>query len=380
MKRAKNTQPAQALAQALAPTPTVLHPAPALLPLVALHGLMHILATTLPALSPLVKQEFCLTNTAVGVLSFAFAAAIGLGSVFSGLLSDRFDGLRLVSLGLFFAAFLSALLFVSHDLLSLTLIFVVMGFCLSLYHPSSLSYIAKSVKTRRGRAFGVHETGASLGLAVTPLLAGLVCLYAGWRFVYLFWAFPTAFFAILLLSLSRSHSLSHSRSLSHSHSLSLSHNHKPTEEGGRTKLTVFLRQIASTGSLRRIYLIEGLFGFVVGGSLTFIPIFFNEALGVSPALAVVLTCVFTAGGAVGKFAGGHFSDLVGERRVMAFGFFLTAPFFFVVPFLPLFGAVLALALAGLIFPTVLPAIISRISKEVPRSRQGVAFGLLMFAG
>ena len=376
MKRAKNTQPAQALAQALALTPTVLHPAPALLPLVALHGLMHILATTLPALSPLVKQEFCLTNTAVGVLSFAFAAAIGLGSVFSGLLSDRFDGLRLVSLGLFFAAVLSALLFVSHDFLSLTLIFVVMGFCLSLYHPSSLSYIAKSVKTRRGRAFGVHETGASLGLAVTPLVAGLVCLYAGWRFVYLFWAFPTAFFAILLLS----HSRSHSRSHSHSHSLSLSHNHKPTEEGGRTKLTVFLRQIASTGSLRRIYLIEGLFGFVVGGSLTFIPIFFNEALGVSPALAVVLTCVFTAGGAVGKFAGGHFSDLVGERRVMAFGFFLTAPFFFVVPFLPLFGAVLALALAGLIFPTVLPAIISRISKEVPRSRQGVAFGLLMFAG
>ena len=380
MKRAKNTQPAQALAQALGPTPTVLHPAPALLPLVALHGLMHILATTLPALSPLVKQEFCLTNTAVGVLSFAFAAAIGLGSVFSGLLSDRFDGLRLVSLGLFFAAVLSALLFVSHDFLSLTLIFVVMGFCLSLYHPSSLSYIAKSVKTRRGRAFGVHETGASLGLAVTPLVAGLVCLYAGWRFVYLFWAFPTAFFAILLLSLSHSRSLSHSHSLSHAHSLSRSHNHKPTEEGGRTKLTVFLRQIASTGSLRRIYLIEGLFGFVVGGSLTFIPIFFNEALGVSPALAVVLTCVFTAGGAVGKFAGGHFSDLVGERRVMAFGFFLTAPFFFVVPFLPLFGAVLALALAGLIFPTVLPAIISRISKEVPRSRQGVAFGLLMFAG
>ena len=43
-------------------------------------------------------------------------------------------------------------------------------------------------------------------------------------------------------------------------------------------------------------------------------------------------------------------------------------------------AILALALAGLIFPTVLPAIITTISKEVPPSRTGMAFGLLMFAG
>jgi len=114
--------------------------------------------------------------------------------------------------------------------------------------------------------------------------------------------------------------------------------------------------------------------------LTFIPIFLNEAKGLSPEFAVIITSVFTAGGALGKLVGGHLTDFVGEQKVMAIGFFLVAPLFFIVPFLPLFWALLALALAGLIFPAVLPAIITMISKEIELSRTGVAFGLLMLAG
>ena len=354
---------------------------PALIPFIVLHGLMHILATTLPALSPLVKAEFLLSNTMIGALSFAFAAAIGLGSILSGLLSDRYDGMMLISLGFFSTAILSGLLFLSHDFLPLTLIFIVMGFGLSFYHPSALSHIANSFKIKRGRAFGVHETGASIGIAVTPLIAAFICFYAEWRFVYIFWAFPTIFFAFLLFKRMKEGKggwevgRMKRRFLSDARA-----NVNANGNGNDVKLKDFLRQIISTGSIRRIYIIEGLFGFVFGGSLTFIPIFLNEAKGLSPTLAVMLTCVFTAGGAIGKFVGGHFSDLVGERKVMAYGFFLVAPLFFVVPFLPLLWAIMALALAGLIFPTVLPAIIATISREVPPSRTGIAFGLLMFAG
>ncbi|MCD6456596.1 MAG: MFS transporter [Methanophagales archaeon] len=354
---------------------------PALIPFIVLHGLMHILATTLPALSPLVKAEFQLSNTMIGALSFAFAAAIGFGSIVSGMLSDRYDGMMLISLGFFSTAILSALLLLSRDFLSLTLIFIVMGFGLSFYHPSALSRIANSFKNKRGRAFGVHETGASIGIAVTPLIAAFICFYAEWRFVYLFWAFPTLFFAFLLFKMMKEGEVGRMKRMFLSDArANVNVNANANANGNDVKLKDFLRQMISTGSIRRIYVIEGLFGFVFGGSLTFIPIFLNEAKGLSPELAVMLTCVFTAGGAIGKFVGGHFSDLVGERKVMAYGFFIVAPLFFVVSFLPLLWAILALALAGLIFPTVLPAIITTISKEVPPSRTGMAFGLLMFAG
>ncbi len=344
---------------------------PALIPFIVLHGLMHILATTLPALSPLVKAEFQLSNTMIGMLSFAFASAIGFGSILSGMLSDRYDGIRLISLGFFSTAILSALLLLSRDFFSLTLIFIIMGFFLSFYHPSALSHITNSFKIKRGRTFGVHETGASIGIAITPLIAAFICFYAEWRFVYIFWAFPTIVFAFLLFKMMKEGGRMKRRFL---------YDARATVNGNDVKLRAFLRQTISTGSIRRIYVIEGLFGFVFGGSLTFIPIFLNEAEGLSPEIAVMLTCVFTAGGAIGKFVGGHFSDLVGERKVMAYGFFLVAPLFFVVPFLPLLWAIMALALAGLIFPTVLPAIIATISREVPPSRTGMAFGLLMFAG
>lgn len=350
---------------------------PALIPFIVLHGLMHILATTLPALSPVIKAEFELTNTGIGMLSFAFAAAIGLGSILSGMLSDRFDGIRLISMGFFSTAILSALLLLSRDFFSLTLIFIIMGFGLSFYHPSALSHIANSFKIKRGKVFGVHEIGGSVGIAITPLIAGFVCLYAGWRLIYIILAFPAIFFAFLLFKFRRVRAGKIGWETRKQKFHSDANAGTSADDPG---LKDFLRQIISTGSIRRIYVIEGLFGFVMGGSLTFIPIFLNEAEGLSPEIAVMLTCVFTAGGAIGKFVGGHFSDLVGERKVMAYGFFLVAPLFFAVPFLPRFGAIMALALAGLIFPTVLPAIIATISREVPPSRTGMAFGLLMFAG
>jgi len=344
-----------------------------LLPLTASHGLMHVMAAALPILSLLVMDEFQLTYTAVGLLSFAFAAAIGLGSILAGLLSDRFDGMRLISLGFFFTAILSALLLLTHNFLSLALIFIIMGFFLSFYHPSALSYIAKSFRVRRGKAYGVHETGASIGLAITPLIAAFISFYYGWRFVYLLLAVPAIVFAFLPLGMMKVRKGGREEQKFYSDANA---NANTNDRG----LRVFLRQVISTGSLRRIYVIEGLFGFVIGGALTFIPIFLNEAKGLGPELAVTITCVFTAGGAIGKFVGGHFSDIVGERKVMAIGFFLVAPLFFAVPFLPLFWAILALALAGLIFPTVLPAIITTIGKEIEPSRTGIAFGLLMFAG
>lgn len=350
-----------------------------LLPLTASHGLMHVMAAALPVLSLLVMDEFQLTYSAVGLLSFAFAAAIGLGSILAGLLSDRFDGMRLISLGFFSTAILSALLLLTHNFLSLALIFIIMGFFLSFYHPSALSYIAKSFRVRRGKAYGVHETGASIGLAITPLIAAFISFYYGWRFVYLLLAVPAIVFAFLPLGMMKVRKGGWRGGREEQKFYSDANVNVNANTNDR-ELRVFLRQVISTGSLRRIYVIEGLFGFVIGGALTFIPIFLNEAKGLGPELAVTITCVFTAGGAIGKFAGGHFSDIVGERKVMATGFFLVAPLFFAVPFLPLLWAILALALAGLIFPTVLPAIITTIGKEIEPSRTGIAFGLLMFAG
>jgi FSR family fosmidomycin resistance protein-like MFS transporter len=336
-----------------------------LLPLTASHGLMHIMAVALPALSPLVKEEFSLTYTAVGLLSFAFAASIGLGSIPAGLLADRFDGIVLIKLGFFVTAIFSVLLLFPHDFVSITLIFIALGFFLSFYHPSALSHIARTFSVNRGRTFGVHETGASIGLAISPLIAGFIAYYYGWRFVYLFVAVPALFIALVLFRNQKGGSVEAART---------------GQSGDIAILKEFLRQMIRTSSIRRVYLTEALFGFVIGGAVTFIPIFLNEAKGLGPEFAVTVTSVFTVGGAVGKYVGGHLTDFVGGQKVMALGFFLVAPLFFSAPFLPLFWAILALACAGLIFPVILPAIITTISTEIEQPRTGVAFGMLMLAG
>lgn len=270
-------------------------PSISLLPLTASHGLMHIMAIALPAVSPLVKEEFHLTNTLVGMLTFAFAAAIGVGSIPAGLLSDRVGSMMLIRLGFIATALLSALLPLPRTFFTLTIIFIVIGFVLSFYHPSALAYIARSCTINRGRTFGVHETGASIGLAITPLLAGIISLYYGWRFVYIFVAVP-AVFLLLLLKVQKDGKIEVER-------MKESRNVNCNVLTSGTTLKGFLRQIMRTSSIRKIYLTEGLFGFVLGGALAFIPIFLNEAKGLGPEFAVAITSVFTVGGAIGTCRG-----------------------------------------------------------------------------
>ncbi len=327
------------------------------LALTLLHALMHILATTLPALSPLVKVEFHLNNTCVGLLSFAFALATGTGSIIAGFLSDRYHPLNLICYGFFGTTIFTLMLFISHEFLVLTIVFICMGFSLSMYHPSALSYISRSFHARRGSAFGLHEVGGSTGLAAAPLVAGIISYYFNWRFAYLFWVFPAIFITLMLMNSRLSDT-----------------------NGDPPSFRLFILQSLRNERVMRIYLIESLFGFVIGGALTFIPIFLNEAKGVAPQFAVILACVFTGGGAIGKFIGGHFSDIVDERNVMAVGFFSIAPLFFVAPLLPPFWCILTFAIAGMVFPAVLPAILSTISREIEPSQLGMAFGVLMFAG
>ncbi|MEA2000010.1 MAG: MFS transporter, partial [Euryarchaeota archaeon] len=231
-----------------------------LLPLSASHGLMHILAIALPALSLLVKDEFQLSNTTVGLLSFAFAAAIGFGGIPSGMLSDRSDGIKLISIGFFSIAILSAFLLIVPTFLSVAIIFIAIGFLLSLYHPAALSFIAKYFGDKRGKAYGVHEIGASIGGAIAPLIAGFICLYYGWRFVYPVLAIPTIVIALLLIRLRRSSKRDGKKQSSEAQS-------------NVNDLLVFLRQIIRTDSIRKVYITECIFGFVFVGALTFVPVF-----------------------------------------------------------------------------------------------------------
>ena len=212
----------------------------------------------------------------------------------------------------------------------------------------------------------VHETGASIGLAISPLIAGFIAYYFGWRLVYLFLAVPALLIALVLLRNQKGGTTAGAE--------------RPNPHTDLTILTAFVRQMVQTSSIRRVYLTEALFGFVIGGAVTFIPVFLNEAKGLGPEFAVAVTSVFTVGGAVGKYVGGHLTDFVGGQKVMVLGFFLVAPLFFTAPLLSLPWAVLAFACAGMIFPMILPAIITTISTEIEQSRTGVAFGMLMLAG
>jgi len=380
-----------------------------LLPFIASHGLIHGLSASLPALLPLIMEEFNLNYTEVGILSFSLGASIGMMSILTGILSDimrnkiNILGYALLSTGIF-----SFFIIFTRDYISLLFFMVILGFLLSFYHPLALSYIAIFFRGERGRVFGMHEIGANLGLAAAPAIAGFLAPQVGWRVSYAVLAMPAVFSALFILSMNgarvrmrvgKENALKESATSAESdesdESAEASMCDDRDADGGGCDGAVrarggvicaicddlcdFVNQMRGR-FIRQLYIAEGIFGFVVGGVSTFIPLYL-VAEGFSVAFAGVVTGVFLAFGAIGKYLGGVISDIFGGRSAVSIGFLLAAPLFLAVPLMPCrFLSLVPLVLAGMTFPMALSAIITCISSEIPHSRTGIAFGFMMFAG
>ena len=357
-----------------------------LLLLIASHGLVHGISAALPAVLPIIKSEFGLNYTEVGMISFSMGASLGIMGVFAGLLSDKSGDKLLEILGwsIFSSAVISIFAVFARNFLAVLLFFTLLGIFLSFYHPFSLSFIARAFKERRGRAFGTHEIGANLGLASAPALAGALAPSLGWRTFFAFLAVP-AFLAAILILRTASRARMTEREGERERACVRRAGERgvfdppPTQRNcccWWCEFAVFLARLREQRSLLRLYLAECTFGFVVGGASTFIPLYL-VAKGFGVALAGSLTGAFLAAGAVGKYLGGVLSDALGGKAI-PLGFLFATPLFFVVPLLPNALAVPVLIIAGMTFPMSLSAIITGIGEQ--NTQRGLSFGFLMLAG
>jgi MFS family permease len=77
----------------------------------------------------------------------------------------------------------------SSSLILLTAGLALLGAFGSIYHPLANALITAKVR-EYGRALGIHGAAGNVGLAMAPLVVGLIASYLGWRYAYLWFAFP----------------------------------------------------------------------------------------------------------------------------------------------------------------------------------------------
>jgi MFS family permease len=147
------------------------------------HLMSHFYQIALGPLFPLLRAEFEVSYTALGLIISLFFAVSGIVQAFVGILVDRYGADRLLLFGMTTmatAVLLMGLVPAYWLLLPLAAVAAVGN---SVFHPADLSILSAKVSPRRiGRAFGIHGFGGTCGYFLSPIVIFFgVASFAGWR-------------------------------------------------------------------------------------------------------------------------------------------------------------------------------------------------------
>ena len=257
------------------------------------HGMMHVFELIYAGVLPLLIIQFDLSLAQAGFLVFPKLLMLGLGSLPAGILSDRWDSHKIFLFFFLGTSAAAALVGFCRTPWQIAAAFGLMGLFASFYHPTGLAMISLGVR-RKGLVMGLHGVFGSLGLAVSPFLAGFLGEKFGWQ-----WAFfiPAAVgFAIgIALLFYPIHTL-------RMNNLAARNNDPPGPNPSSSRKVLLW-----------LYAVMLVTGFVYRGLMTYLPKYIGDNLQVSWITSAVLVgglfvSVILVVGGVGQVWGGYMSD------------------------------------------------------------------------
>jgi len=160
--------------------------APALFLLIVCFVINYVDRGNVSVAAPLIRKEFGLSDSQLGILFATFFVAYTAGQFFVGWLVDRADANRILAFGFFLWTMATAALGVAHSFAMLLAMRLMLGFGESAALPAGTKLLAKNlVEHHRGFASGALMSALRCGNAVGTLGAGLLMARYGWRPVFI---------------------------------------------------------------------------------------------------------------------------------------------------------------------------------------------------
>jgi len=317
------------------------------------HMLVHTYMVLFPVLMPFVIEEFSVDYLVVGAIYTLSNLAFGFGAIGAGHLTDRFGSRHLMvicSMGMGISSILAGL---TSSLEGLALALFLLGISASLYHPASFSLISKATSSR-GKAFGVHGVGGSIGLALAPIIGVPVAMEWGWRTAFLILAIPGIALGLATL----------------------------TAKFGEVVARVRTRRKDIGGLLTKGFLltlaIYACYGLCFQGVIGFLPSFLTDIGGL--VLGGIFASALTlAMGAPGQLVGGYLTDRKGALTFLIISFFSLGAALVLMGITPGILALAVALVAGFLLFSSQPGTGALLADTSPHHSRGMAYGLAFMA-
>ena len=136
---------------------------------------------------PAISAAFGVTPGQIALLIVFYHVPIGVLTVIGGLLGDRFGHRRVFACGVWTSALAFPLCGLAPDFTFLLAARAVQGVGTGLVYGTAPALVTLALApARRAPGLGVLNVAAGAGLAVAPLIAGVLVDAFGWRSVFLF--------------------------------------------------------------------------------------------------------------------------------------------------------------------------------------------------
>lgn len=330
------------------------------------HLLNDMIQAVLPAVYPMLKDNFSLSFGQIGTLALVYQITASLLQPWIGMFTDKRPVPLLLPGGMIVTFVGVALLAFANSYQMLLVASAVVGVGSATFHPETSRVARMASGGRFGTAQATFQVGGNTGSAIGPLLAAVLVIPHGQRAVA--WFMLAAGLAIFVLFRLSGWSVRHIKATAGRPAPALGvglSKAKVVQAIGVVSLLMFAKfvYIASFTNYFTFYLIER----------------FN----VSVQQSQVFLFIFLASVAAGTFIGGPVGDRIGRKAVIWISFIGVAPFALALPYANLtWTAVLAIAI-GLVMSSAFAALVVYAQEAVPGrvgTVSGIMFGLMFGIG
>lgn len=321
------------------------------------HLLNDLIQAVIPSVYPILKENYHLSFTQIGLITFAFQLTASIFQPFVGYYTDKKPKPFSQIYGMLFSASGILLLSYADSFYWIMASVMLIGTGSAIFHPESarVSYLASGGK--RGLAQSIFQVGGNFGTALSPLLVALIVVPNSQR--YILWFILAA---ILGLAIITKIAFWYQNHLSYT-----------------SKKVATIRY--HTLSRKKVKLAIGVLLII-----TFSKFFYSASLSSYYTFYVIdkfhLTIqqaqyhmfIYLFAYAFGTILGGPLGDKIGRKYVIWFSVFGATPFALLLPYVNLFWTDVLMIVIGIIISSAFPAMLVYAQELVPK-KLGMISGL-----
>jgi FSR family fosmidomycin resistance protein-like MFS transporter len=334
------------------------------------HLVTDMMSGALPVLLPVLKSEFSLSYTKLGLIILISNVISSVIQPVFGIWSDRKVILWLLPTGCLVAALGMAFVGFAPSYIFVLLAVAVSGIGAAAYHPEGSKQAFLISGERKATALSIYSVGGNIGHALGPMIAIALLGFGGRQGMA--WLLIIGIFAAFLLS----------------HYLPVVQRFVVQNSNVQSKTDTSVRQNADSHVSKNVIkkgVLYGLFlllmiivlrSLVHIGLTNFIPLYVEEYLHGSKEYGGLLLTVFLLSGALGTIVGGPVADRIGRKKIMVLSFLLVVPLLWMFLFSSGIWTLLFAALSGFVLISTFSVTVVYAQELIPHN-VGLASGLTL---